>query len=147
MGKAGKIFVESDLRSTRDFIPVHLAHGPQGSVLRGKYCHVSIFHVTIPARSKSFSVTSRHIRHASVIPFRSISFILLSPHSVELRSFRHSLLLCLSYVPIMFLTTMFHISSALSFSDLWLSSFLIFPIILLVNNYPYCSSRIYDFIY
>ena len=144
MGEAGKIFVESDSRSTRDFIPIRLAHGPQGSVLRGKYCHVSIFHVTIPARSKSFSVTSRH---ASVIPFRSISFILLSPHSVKLCSFRHSLLLCLSYVPIMFLTTMFRISSALSFSDLWLLSFLIFPIILLVNNYPYCSSRIYDFIY
>jgi hypothetical protein len=90
--KAGKTFVEPDLRSTHAFIPGRLVHGPQGSVLRGKYCHVSIFHVTIPASSKSFSVKSRHV---SVISFRSILFLLLSPPSVN---FVHSiihLLLCL----------------------------------------------------
>jgi hypothetical protein len=80
-------------------------------------CHVSIFHVTIPARSKSFSVTSHHV---SVIPIHFISFILPSPLSVNsVHSVTH-LFLCLYHVPIMFHPIMFYISSASSFSDLWL---------------------------
>jgi hypothetical protein len=112
------------------------------------FCHVSIFHVTLPTRSKSFSVKSRHVPSCSVISFRSTSFILPSPSSVNSVHFRHSLvfmsLLCSELCSFRF---MFRISSAPPYSDLWPSSLLIFPIILLFNNYPYCSLWIYDFIY
>jgi hypothetical protein len=95
----------------------------------------------IPSRSVLF-------RHDSVIPFRSTSFILLSPSSVNSVHFRHSIvlmsLLCSELCSFRF---MFRIPSAPPYSDLWLLSFLIFPIILLFNNYPYCLLRNYDFIY
>jgi hypothetical protein len=56
-------------------------------------CHVSIFHVTIPAHSKSFSIKSRHVpsRLCHIILFYFISFT--KSIFCQLCSSRHSLVL------------------------------------------------------
>jgi hypothetical protein len=66
----------------------------------------------------------------------------------QLHSFPHSLvlmsMLCSELCSIR-LCSIFHLRHHIRTCGF--SSLLIFPIILLVNNYSYCSSRIYDFIY